>query len=292
MSKEDFLETCVVLSGLDRESILKTVLKEKFNNVTTDSEKDTENSTALPTGLDLLVHTPSRENFAEYAFGLCSLPDSKEAITRHLLSILFDAAVESEVRPRVRTRQSKQRSAEQQATLKVCGQAKKRKKTSSANSSTSSEESSTETESAAQALCNIQKKTEQERKLPSKLNVFLRNDGKTPMVAMSEIVHGFFPGLTLLWPGIYMQTKQEYFVLLVVDNGRYSNSWKSAGTQNKLTWFTSTEDVGREVFDKITANTSVVHVVRKRNSEMRYMGKSQRTEHINKDEGSCVMYVA
>lgn len=280
MTKEDFLETCVVLSGLDRESILKTVLKEKFDNVTKDSEKNTENSTALPTGLDLLVHTPSRENFAEYAFGLCSLPDSKEAITRHVLSILFDAAVESEVRPRVRTRQSKQRSA-----LDISGQAKKRKKTSSASSSSSSE---TETKSAAEALCNIQ----QRRKLPSKLNVFLRNDGKTPMVAMSEIVQGFFPGLNMLWPGIYMQSKQEYFVLLVVDNGRYSNSWKSAGTQNKLTWFTCNEDVDREVFDKITANSSVVHVVRKRNSEIRYMGKSQRTEHINKDEGSCVMYVA
>ena len=270
MNKEDFLETCVVLSGLDRESILKTVLKEKFNNVTQENRVDSEKET--PKGLDLLVHTPSRENFAEYAFALCSLPDSKETITRHLLSILFDAAVEAEVRPRVRTRQSKQRS--EQATLNISGQAKKRKK--------STDESSTET----------QKKTlEQQRKLPSKLNVFLRDDGKTAMVTMSEITQGFFPGLTLLWPGIYA-CDEEYFVLLVVDNGRYSNSWKSAGTQNKLTWFTSNEDVDREVFDKITTNTVVVHVVRKRNSEMRYMGKSQRMEHINKDDGSCVMYVA
>lgn len=275
MDKEDFLETCVVLSGLDRESILKTVLKEKFNNVTQEITKDSKKETPeveLPRGLDLLVHTPPRENFAEYAFALCSLPDSKETITRHLLSKLFDAAVESEVRPRVRTRQSKQRSAEQQATLSISGQAKKRKITSS-----SAEGSSTE--------------TAQQRKLPSKLNVFLRNDGKTPMVAMSEIAKEFFPGLSLLWPGIYT-CGQQYFVLLVVDNGRYSNSWKSAGTQNKLTWFTSNEDVDREVFDQITANAVVVHVVRKRNSEMRYMGKSQRTEHINKDDGSCVMYVA
>ena len=257
MDKEDFLETCLVLSGLDRESILKTVLKEKFNDVTQDKGKETPlgKRTDLPKGLDLLVHTPLRENFSEYAFALCSLPDSKEAITRHLLSALFDAAIESEVRPRVRTRQSKQ------ATLNIYGQGKKRK--------VSSEETK-----------------EHQRKLPSKLNVFLRDDGKTPMTTMSEIGNVFFPGLTLLWPGIYARG-EEYFVLLVVDN-----LWKSAGTQNKLSWCTSAEDVSREVFDKITADTSVVHVVRKRNAEMRYMGKSQRMEQVDKDDGSCVMYVA
>ena len=260
MDKEDFLETCLVLSGLDRESILKTVLKEKLDDVLEDNGKETPlgERTELPKGLDLLVHTPPRENFAEYAFALCSLPDSKEAITRHVLSALFDAAIESEVRPRVRTRQSKQ------ATLNIYGEGKKRKSSS-------------------------QETTEHQRKLPSKLNVFLRDDGKTPMTTMSEIAHGFFPGLTLLWPGIYA-CGEEYFVLLVADNGK--NLWKSAGTQNKLAWCTSNEDVGRKVFDKITANTSVVYVVRERNAEMRYMGKSQRMEHIDKDDGSCVMYVA
>ena len=257
MEKEDFLETCVVLSGLDKESILKTILKEKYNFVR-NSKSEFPTTTQLPEGLDLLVHNPTAENFAEYAFGLCSLQENKEAITRHLLSIHFDAAVQSAVnRPRVRTRQSKQKAEEE-----LSGSSRKKPR-----------------EDAAEALCSI----------PSKLNLFT-DDGKLPMTTMSEIIPRFFPGHVLLWPGIYRNGSD--FVLLVVDNGRYKNSWRSAGVQNKLTWYTSGEDVDRDVLDKITSKDSIVHVVRKRNSEMRYMGKCQKTEEVDKEGGACVMYVA
>jgi len=261
MEKEDFLETCVVLSNLDKESILKTILKEKYNFVRNSKSEITADE--LPQGLDLLVHNPTPENFADYAFGLCSLQgNSKETITRHLLSIHFDAAVQSALhQPRVRTRQSKQKAEEE-----LSGSSRKKPR-----------------EDAAEALCSIQ------YVLPSKLNLFT-DDGKLPMTTMSEIIPRFFPGHVLLWPGIYR--KGSDFVLLVADNGRYKNSWRSAGVQNKLTWYTSGEDIDREVFDKITSKDSIVHVVRKRNSEMRYMGKCQKTEEVDKEGGACVMYVA
>lgn len=262
MEKEEFLETCVVLSGLDKESILKTILKEKYNFVRNSNLKS--EITTLPEGLDLLVHNPTTENFADYAFGLCSLQgSSKEAITRHLLSIHFDAAVQSALhRPKVRTRQSKQKAEEE-----LSGLARKKPR-----------------EDAAETLCSIQ------YVLPPKLNLFT-DDGKLPMATMSEIITHFFPGHVLLWPGIYR--KGSDFVLLVVDyNGRHKNSWRSAGIQNKLTWYTSDEDTDREVFDTITSKNCIVHVVRKRNSELRYMGKCQKTEEVDKEGGVCVMYIA
>lgn len=288
MEKEDFLETCVVLSGLDRESILKTILKEKYKYVCECSGEKT--ATTLPKGLSLLVYNPSPQNFTDYAFALCSLQDSKEAITRHLLSIHFDAAVESAIRrPRVRTRQSKQKS-EEETSLNIV-QSPRKKKRSSPSAASSDSESSSQKQSvgaAAEALCEIQK----QNSLPSKLNLFLRVDGKSPMTTMSEIIPGFFPGVVLLWPGIYRSQTSLTFVLLVADNGRYKNCWRSAGIQNKLTWYTSGDDVDRKVLGMITSEESVVHVVRKRNSEMRYMGKCQKIEDVDKEDGSCVMYVA
>lgn len=283
MEREDFLETCVVLSGLDRESIIKTILKEKYKHVCDYKEDNLPyNHGGLPEGLALLVYNPSPQNFAEYAFALCSLKDSKEAMTRHLLSIHFDAAVEAAIRrPRVRTRQSKQKSADETVAVNVVQQSSPRKKKRSSPDTDSDAVETKEAKEQAQPLT-----------LPSKLNLFLRDDGKTPMVTMAEIIGSFFPGVVLLWPGIYRSQTSLVFVLLVADNGRYKNCWKSAGIQNRLTWYTSSEDVDRQVFDMITDQNSVVHVVRKRNSEMRYMGKCQRTEQVDKEDGSCVMYVA
>lgn len=81
------------------------------------------------------------------------------------------------------------------------------------------------------------------------------------------------------------------FVLLVVDSVR--NCWKSSGVQNKLTWFTPADDVGKKVFNEIIVSKNLVlHVIRKRNLELRYMGKLQKIENIDRELGSCVMFVA
>lgn len=275
MEKEDFLETCVILCGLDKESILKTILKEKFKYA---SEASPTNKTEdIPKGCDLLVHNPSPENFAEYAFNLCSLKESKEEITRHLLSIQFDASVEAASRPRVRTRQSRQSSLTPPW---------KRKRSDDVSSESESDEK--HVAQAAKTLCTISN----DIKLPSKLHLFhVEREGmKTTLNTMSDILPNFFPGVKLVWPGIYM--KESMFVLLVVDNGRYKNSWRSAGIQNMLTWFTSPEDSNRSIMDKVIDDSSTVHVIRKRNGEMRYMGKRVKTEKVDRDIGSCVMYVA
>ncbi|CAM9106787.1 unnamed protein product [Sphacelaria rigidula] len=285
MEKEAFLETCVVLSGLDEESIIKTILKEKFNKVRGNEYLETNNK-GLPTGLDLLVHNPSPDDFAEYAYSLCSLQCSKDAMVKHLLSIQFDAAVDYAARPRIRTRQS----------------AKKRKSctltsSSSAEDSEDSIDNSKSSSTSKELLIpNYPTPPAEDPKLPPKLNLFVRGDGKT-IVTMAEILQDFFPGHVLLRPGIYRKGDQgssssSSFVLLVVDNGRYKNCWSSAGTQNKLTWYTSSDDVDRAIFDEVTGKARVVHVVRKRNSEMRYMGKSHKVIDIDKEDGSCVMYVA
>lgn len=240
MEKEDFLETCVVLCALERDAILKTILKEKYSNIT-----QTDHATALPSDLDLLLHEPTSEDFVEYAFALCSLQHSKEDLTRHLISTHFDAAVQSALsRSRGRTH--------------------------------------------GEEVPKSRKKARSGVDLPSKLNLF--TDGETILATMSEIIPRFFPGMVILSPGVY--GKGCHLVLQVVDNGRYKNSWSSAGIQNKLTWYTSEDDANRQVFDKVTDKTSVVHVVRNRNSELRYMGKCIKTEHVDRDGGACVMYIA
>lgn len=274
MEKEDFLETCLVLCGLDKESIIKTILSEKFKIV---SETQPSNKKkCLPKGCDLLVHTPSPENFAEYAYELCALKENKDVITRHLLSLQFDASVEAASRPRVRTRQSK--------TSRTSWKKKRLSIDISSGSESDSEES---LKGAARLLCNISA-----IKLPSKLHLFVVEEGgnKKILNTMSDILPNFFPGSNTVWPGIYK--KDNVFVLLVMDNGRYKNNWKSSGTQNKVTWFTSHEDVDRSVMDQVVDDKSTVHVVRKRNGEMRYMGKRVKMEDTNREEGSCVMYVA
>lgn len=286
MEKEDFLETCIALGGLDKESILKTILAEKFKSA--QKSRLCEKVEPNPRGKDLLVHTPSQETFAEYAYDLCCLKDSKEDIIRHLLSIQFDAAVNAALKPRVRTRQSKQKVASSPVW--------KKKRLSSDISSGSDNESGIESQSqeiesvtkAAHLLCNIS----DDNFLPKKLHLFYIEENGAKRVAntISEILPKYFPGINTVWPGIYRL--DNVFVLLVIDNGRYKNSWKSAGVQNKLTWFTSHEDVDRNVMDKILEPTSVVHVIRKRNGEMRYMGKCLQTEDVDRTTGSCVMYVA
>ena len=295
MKKEDFLETCVVLGCLDRDSILKTILKEKCSSVLNSSPNHSidEVDQDLPQGLALLVHNPTPDNFADYAFGLCSLEDNKETIVRHLLSIHFDAAVQSAVHalrgPRVRTRQSKQKAEEE---LPGSSSRKKRAFLVAPPSGEPSGGPSGGTRpsgspSGATMEPSASSRPPNGAPLPSKLNLF--TDDKKVMTTLSDIIQKFFPGLVPWTTEIYR--RGSFFVLVVMD-GRHGNSWTSAGVQNKLTWFTTREDVDRQVFDKITSNDVVVHVVRKRNSELRYMGKCQKTEEVDREEGSCVMYVA
>ena len=295
MEKGDFLETCIVLCGLDKESIIKTILTEKFNAVI--EKKPSTKKNVLPVGCDLLVHTPTHENFVEYAYQLCSLKEDKDVITRHLLSLQFDASVEAAAskRSRVRTRlQSINKTVEntcEKPTETIPVWKKKRMSLDISSESGSGSDSSIDdsvVKSAAKLLCSISKD-----KLPSKLNLFTveENGCKKNLNTMSDILPKFFPGSKTVWPGIYKQ-EENIFILLVIDNGRYKNNWKSCGTQNKVTWFTSHDDTDKSVMDKIVDDKTTVHVVRKRNGEMRYMGKRAKTENIDKTEGSCVLYVA
>jgi len=286
--KEDFLETCIVLCGLDKESIIKTILSEKFKIVRESQPSGKKN---LPKSCDLLLYTPSAENFVEYAYQLCSMKESKEVITRHLLSAQLDATVEAVTKPsRVRTRQSKQRSENigtpswKKKRMSVEISSGSGSDSESVESPKESKEPDSVVERAARLLCTISNET----KLPSKLNLFKVHD--KVLNTMSEILPVFFPETKIIWPGIY--AKGNTFVLLVIDNGRYKNNWKACGIQNKLTWFTPTNDADKSVFDKIVDSKSVIHVIRKRNGEMRYMGTRVKIEDTNRQAGSCVLYVA
>ena len=281
MKKEDFLETCVVLGTLDRESILKTILREKYSFVLNSNHESDQD---LPEGLALLVHNPTPDNFADYAFALCSLEDNKETIVRHLLSIHFDAAVQSAVHalrgPRVRTRSKQKAEEELPGAIR-----KKRVPPAEPPATPPVSPVSQPVSPPVSPLVSPPVSPPVSPSLPSKLNLF--TDGNKVMTTMSEIVQRFFPRVVPWTTEIYR--RGSFFVLVVMDG---HGNWTSAGVQNKLVWYTRREDVDRQVFDKITSNDVVVHVVRKRNSELRYMGKCHKTEEVDREKGSCVMYVA
>lgn len=287
--KEHFLETCVFLSGLERDSILKKVLKDAFQYVlqshseSAQGQNPTPNSPdsskyipdELPEGLTLLTFKPSEIDFVDYAFALSTLQDSKEVMVRHILSTQFDTTFHPKDSPvRYKNFQKFGNKVGKEPPLK-----KKRPN--------SDFEQSTKIGSEVEAALGFS----EPRNLPSKLDLFVKFDG-SPMTTISEITSEFFSQVVLIWPGIYRDDSNTLFVLLVADNGRYKNSWKSAGTQNKFTWYTSNDDTDRKVLDMITHDDSVVHIVRKRNSEIMYMGKRRNIENVDRPNGSCVMYVS
>lgn len=230
MEKDDFIEECLTLCALDKEGILKRILQRQ----TREDLRSCEMVADIPRGLPVLLHQPCRQNFADYAYEVCSLTESKESITKFLISAYFDEVS-------VRTRQSKRRK------------------------------------------CT--------RSLPSQLGYFLAADGKTPLGNIAIILDEFFPGLCRISSGVYSDRSKSTILIYVGEDG-CKNMWKSAGTNNMLTWLTSIEEeVSKEVFRRVCDMSSVVHVVRKRGSELRYMGKTQKVSDVNVDQGSCVLYV-
>jgi hypothetical protein len=240
MEKDDFIRECVTLCGLDRGEILKRTLQQQLReeDLRPSRPGSDQAKTEVPKGLSVLLHQPCRQNFAEYAFEVCSLKESKDTIVKFLISANFDGAVGV-----ARTKQNKKRK------------------------------------------CT--------RSLPSQLGLFVDVDGKTSLTNMAKVLEEYFPGLSRVGLGIYADRSKGTFLLFVADGGEdgCKNSWRSAGTLNMLAWSGSTEEVSKDIFQRISSNSSAVHVVRKRGSELRYMGKANKVEEVNIDQQSCVLYV-
>jgi len=252
--KKTFIDKCIMISSMRRDELVKHVLSERFSDISDASKSKTPGD--MPTGMEIITFVPSSLNYPDYAFSLCSMNQSREDMVRHLL--------EYEVELCDKKNEEDKPSPE-----------KKRRRGMSRRSDDT--------------------KIPPSKDLPSILSLFTKDDasGEASVIAnMPDILETYFPSANCVYAGIYANLDRSEFVLLAVDNGRYRTSWRSSGTQNKLKWYTSHEDSDKSIMKSITNDSSTVHIARKRNGEIRYMGKCNRIEDINIEEGWCSMFVS
>ena len=252
MGSKEFVNKCILVSTMNKDQLIKNVLSSRFTDM---SDPKIGKSSDIPTGLDLLTFVPSPSIYPEYAFLVCSMQETREDMVRHILEYESKNFVSG--------------SCDKCKDDTVVPEKKRRRGGMTRRSE----------DRATPNIC-----------VPSILSLFTKDENV--MTNMPDILETYFPTTVCIYAGIYGNVDRSIFVLLAVDNGRYRTSWKSCGAQNKLTWFTSNEDVDKSVMTSIVNNTSTVHVVRKRNGEIRYMGKCTRIDDVNMEEGSCAMFVS
>ena len=127
--------------------------------------------------------------------------------------------------------------------------------------------------------------------LPRILSLFTRTktDGSLePLYDIDTIIDDYFPGNLNRTETIYSNEKKNY--VIIVSDGIDGN-WRSNGRCNTLTWKYPCE-YPQVIFNSIVHRLSTVHVIRKRNGELRYMGKCKEMDEVNGPERTCVMNVS
>lgn len=131
--------------------------------------------------------------------------------------------------------------------------------------------------------------TEIKDKLPGIMNVFTRKTrtGFEVMDNIEEIIKMYFwTEYKSFYDCIFTDISQKNYVIVVSE----SSKWKSHGVKNKLYW--SMVDKEELVFDDIVDDSTSIYVIRKRNGEIRYMGKCESMEEIDVINSKCVMCVS
>lgn len=271
-ARREIISRIVLLSSMGKDELVKNILAEKFREMTSSTPGC---AGVMPTGVGLIEYSPSPDTYPSYAFSLCSMTESRDDILRHLLHSELEKVVTcsrcdppsvtpEKKRRRGGTRRTESRRLREHPEVEIAG--------------------------------NVETLEETTSQLPPILSLFLKKDefsGENTIIGnIPDILDNFFPGTECVYAGIYANPTRTFFVLFAVDNGRYRTSWRSYGSQNKLMWFTSHEDVDREVMKNVIDKGTTVHVVRKRNGEIRYMGTCVKIEEVNMDEGSCSLYIS
>ena len=280
--RKDVISRVVLLSSMGKDELIKNILSDKFRCMTSSSDVT---SSSMPTGLGLLSYTPSPDSYPSYAFSVCSMDESREDILRHLLDIELEKIIVTKC----------ERCDPPTSPPSSLSQERKRRR-GGTRRTTESRRLRGQPEVDPVPDNVVSSSVENNPELPPILSLFLKKDEAsrevTVMGNIPDILENFFPGTECVYAGIYSNPSRTFFVLFAVDNGRYRTSWRSYGSQNKLTWFTSHEDVDRAVMKYVIDKSTTVHVVRKRNGEIRYMGKCSKIESVNIEEGSCSMYIS
>jgi len=291
-SSKEFVDKCILVSSMEREELVKYILAERFNDM---SDPSKCNDTTIPSGIDILSFVPCQSTYPAFAFSMCSMTYSREDIIRHVLEKYVEAnsfkcPTCSEQAPTIPDRKRRRgmvRRSEAKLPPRIVSPPISPKDTKVVHTKV--------VPTKVVPTKVVPTKTKDVIVRPSVFSLFKKKDSSGDSIVMSgmtDILENYFPTTNCIYPGVYGNKEKSEFVLLSVDNGRYKASWKSCGSENILKWFTSHDDTNKSVMKSILHGSSTVHIVRKRNGEIRYMGRCKKIEEINIKEGHCSMYIS
>ena len=247
MDSETFVDKCIRVCSMDKNSILKEILCKNLEKIC-GGETENEDETEIPSGIDIISYNPTQSSFPDFAISLCRLEFSKEQATRHILGEEFDHIM-------TRTRK---RNLETQPEAK-------RARSNRIN--------------------------RRNLKLPGIMSVFTKKtrSGFEAMDNIEEIMKLYFWTESKYFSDccIYADKSRKSYVIIVSE----SSVWKSHGVKNKLYW-SMVGEKDETLFDDIVDDSTSVYIIRKRNGEVRYMGKCESVEEIDGSNSKCVMCVA
>lgn len=250
---EEYLETCVKLSSSSNDELFKSLMDKSFNAM---DDVDTPGNQKLPSGSELIRYKPSRSQFTEYASKLMRTDFERGELLKEILKDHVEVFTQSlGGKRKINYIQEPEPESEEES------------------------ESESDPETLESDGCDSE--------LPLRLQpatTFHR--GKiVPSSSMISVTREYFPDSKLIYPGVY-KTPEGFYVLFVIDNGKYSNVWAHDTGVTTLTWTTPYKDTNRETM-MFVSRCKIIHVFRKRNNEtfFRYMGKFSRVKNIKSGSG-------
>lgn len=266
--KECFVDKCVRICSMDKESILKDIAKETFDIVC-----ETKPQVSSGTFDDILNYIPSVHTFIDYTFHLYGCTVEREVLIRNILGSEFDKI----------TTRKRDSVPEDSEVIQVVSKRSRTRRGGRRNTATDDIVDNS-TNSANSAVI-----------LPGILSVFTKlvRPGEFEVLNdLNEIMDTYFNGNVIVHDGVFCNQSSDVFVIVVCDKDSPKGTWTSHGRQNKLKWKTPSGDADHMTFDTIIGVRSTVHVIRKRNNELRYMGQCKSIDEVDEVDGSCVMYVS
>lgn len=238
---ETFVDFCLDLCKSDKKTILKKVLKSKFECLRGSTVKPSGTSTELPkNGCELLRMDPCPDDFVEYAFSMCALENhmNKEEILKTTLLKKLEDLLTANDRKRAPTTETEPREKKRRCV------------------------------SLPKKLCRFVTNSDDE----SAATVVVMN-------TMTKIIPHFFPSMSFVLPCVYGNKGLTEFLVYIPD--RHVNRWAAAGSQCTFAWKTPEQDEKMSMFAKVIKAIPRVHVIRERKRELMYMGRCREVEDVS-----------
>lgn len=270
LTKSEFVEKCINMYSQTVEGIIKDIIRERTNDLIDGTYIGDQGD--VPNDESIVEYIPTLEKLPEYVYALSRINISKENIIKRALSCDYDSI--SKKRRRVIDDDSGESSSDDIDDNIVASHTRsgiRRRVRRNAHPKINYPEP------------NITQDTSLE--LPSILSVFTKKSDTGQFISLKnqdEIVKLYFPRCKSYTKGVYLGTKE---LLIVTTDAR--DKWISFGTQNKVSWTYPKEDI----LEKFDCEMDI-YILRKRNNEIRYMGKCVKIGNIDNVNGVCDIFVA